>query len=151
MPDLLRPNGQNPGLWVISTIVGTAGVWAIILRGMIATNRFVWPTHVANFVSFGAPLVLFIIESSWFALFPNFYGVMNWVLASGNFWFTALWIIAACNIPEITYEYLQRQYWPKDWQVVAEVKKFTKLDMVELSEESSSEDSEDEKVDTKSS
>jgi len=153
MPDVLRPNGQDPGLWAVSTIVGTAGVWAIIMRGMIGTNRFVWPTHVANFVSFGAPLVLFAIESNWLSLFPNFYGVMNWVLATGNFWFVALWIVAACNIPEVAYEYLQRQYWPKDWQVVAEVKKFSKLDMVELSaesEESRREVEEDEKVNTRS-
>eukprot|EP01128_Nolandella_sp_AFSM9_P004739 TRINITY_DN2183_c0_g1_i3.p1 TRINITY_DN2183_c0_g1~~TRINITY_DN2183_c0_g1_i3.p1 ORF type:complete len:1098 (+),score=280.47 TRINITY_DN2183_c0_g1_i3:18-3311(+) len=122
LPQAFWENGQVGSLWTLSTMVGTAGVWAIIVKGMTITRRFTWVHHAANFVSFVAPLVLFTIESNWLGFFPEYYYEMNQVLSAPVFWFYALCILAICIVPEISFDYLQRQYFPDDWMIVQEVK-----------------------------
>jgi phospholipid-transporting ATPase len=142
LPETIQNKGQDADLWAISTLVGIGGVWAIIARGMVGTNRFVWTNHLANFLSFIAPIALLLVTSHWPWLTLTYFGVLDWVLSTGYFWLMAVWIVAACTIPEIAFEYVRRQYWPSNWHIIAEIKKMPK-GLEEISPKSKDSDDDD--------
>jgi len=118
--DVIRYDGYNEDLLIISTIAASTGVFAIVGKAAVVTHHWVWPCHVAYWLSYIALFGLLLIESSLLGLFPNFYQVMNITMSLGYYWFMIVIVFAICIIPEFALEYIQRSLFPYDWQIVQE-------------------------------
>jgi len=137
LPEAVRDSGLTGGLWGVSTMVAASGIVTIILRGALATRHWVWINHLFYWGSIALLFIFLFIESHWLSLFPQFYGVMDFVTASGYFWFYFFWVIVICLLPDVVFNFVQRQAFPYMWQIVQEEAHHQPDDQVELSEISS--------------
>jgi len=119
--DILMSNGRVGGLFVDSTCAATAGVIAILLKAMLSTHHWVWPSAVAYILSLVALFGLFSIENTFVQLFPSYYNIMNTSMEMPFFWLNILLVISICIIPEVAYEYFKRLYLPYNWQIIQEL------------------------------
>jgi len=118
--DVILNDGRTEDLLIISTIAASTGVFTLVGKAAVATRHWVWPHHVAYWLSYIALFGLLLIESSLLDLFPDFYQIMNIAMSLPYFWLMIVIVFAICIIPEISYEYLQRAMCPYDWQIVQE-------------------------------
>uniref|UniRef100_A0A6B2KWZ0 Phospholipid-transporting ATPase n=1 Tax=Arcella intermedia TaxID=1963864 RepID=A0A6B2KWZ0_9EUKA len=121
IPDAVQADGKTAGLFFISTAAATAGISSIILKALLSTRHWVLPSVISYALSFIALFALFFIESDLPGMFANFYHVMHTVTGTGYFWFTLLIVCAICMVPEVCFEFVQRTYFPKDWQIIQEL------------------------------
>jgi len=120
--DILSSSGRTGGIFIDSTCAATAGVIAILLKAMISTHHWVWPSVVAYLLSIVALFGLFSIENSFVHLFPSYYQVMNTAMEMPFFWLNILIVSSICILPEVAFEYIKRIYFPYHWQIIQELK-----------------------------
>jgi len=119
--DVLNSTGRIGGIFVFSTCAATAGIVSILCKAMLSRHHWVWPSVVAYILSVVALFALFSIENSFVNLFPAYYKVMNTAVGTPFFWLNILIVSGICTLPEVAIEYIKRQYFPYNWQIIQEL------------------------------
>lgn len=114
----MQQNGWNDGMQVNAQIAAYGGIWALLIRGMLATQYWVWLSVVYFVVAFGLTFVLYLPENAIVLFFPSFYFVANHALGDVVYWIIFLFIIVTVNAPDMLYIAIQREFFPWGWQII---------------------------------
>jgi len=118
---IVNSDGKSFGMWALGTIAYTVVIMVVNIKIAIETDYFTWMNWVAILGSIG---VWFLYANAYSAICSfsgNECGVMNHVWVTPSFWLLIVILTIICVIPDVTYNYWQRNYYPKAFQVIQEV------------------------------
>jgi len=120
-------SGKVFGLWEFGLMAYTALVLIVTLKMSLEVIPWYW----ANlFVILLSLLVLFLFEIAYsylslaVDLAPEQYHVILDLYNTPNFWLYLAVAIIAATIPDITYKFVSRAYYPKSYHIIQEIQKF---------------------------
>eukprot|EP00736_Rhodelphis_marinus_P010260 Rmarinus@m.19245 len=86
----------------------------------LVTKYWTWITHFCIWGSLIFYFIALLIYCKWDAMFPEVSEVAYVQLSSGSEWMLLLVIPVLALTPDMIFAYLQRVYYPKDWQLLQE-------------------------------
>jgi len=112
--------GRTTGYWVQTSLLGTPLLLTVLLKFCLATKTFVWPTWFSVALSIVLnTTALFILELLGFSEAGT--GVIGHI--SPVYYLTAFLLPIGCNIVDLTFMYVKRQYLPHDADIICEKQK----------------------------
>jgi len=117
-------NGKTSGIRMLGNMCATMAITTVILKYVLETYTLTALTHIFVWVSLGAYYLLLLIETLVPSLFPLQYWIMFVMFSQPLFWLTFLMVITICLVPDICAKLIRRQFFPDDWMILQEVKKF---------------------------
>jgi len=128
--DVIFENGRTTGLWVMGTLAATVAIILVNVRMVLEVKTWNWLLAGVLALSVLAYIFfLLIYHASTFFSDDSFY--VFYILASSVSSLLAVFgLIAVALVPDYTIQYIYRQYWPEDWQILRE--KYRSSDLVEL-------------------
>ncbi|KAJ5067958.1 putative phospholipid-transporting atpase [Anaeramoeba ignava] len=84
-----------------------------------------WLTHVSMWGTLAFLIVFLAVYSNMLTTFPEIFGVFYMAIVSPMFYLSFLFIFIACLLPTYFYLFYQRNFHPKDWQIIQEVQRFS--------------------------
>eukprot|EP01095_Lingulamoeba_sp_RSL-Kostka_P008379 TRINITY_DN2784_c0_g1_i2.p1 TRINITY_DN2784_c0_g1~~TRINITY_DN2784_c0_g1_i2.p1 ORF type:complete len:909 (+),score=364.41 TRINITY_DN2784_c0_g1_i2:325-3051(+) len=124
-------NGKTTGLRVMGNIVATMAIVTVILRIAIETNHWNILVHCGIWGSISCYFLVLFVESFIPAFFPRQYFMFIIVFQNPTFWFTFVIVLVICLVPDIVVKHFHREFYPEDWMILQEAKKFKGADYVE--------------------
>jgi phospholipid-transporting ATPase len=126
-----KSNGQVVGFWVSCTTMFSALVTVATCKMMLETRTWTkWTMLVfaiSEFAWFVFALVWSVIPAHWGWGNSNIYQVAQVSMELPIFWFTVLFGVALCLVPEVLVRYVLRTYWPTRLNVIEELESYPEL------------------------
>lgn len=118
--DIISNRGQSLGFWDVGTATSSVGIVTVLLH--IALTKQWWNviTHIAVWISILAYFVVIAIESQLPASIPNMWKVFDILFSSGGFWFYLPLVPVIALLPNISFLYLKRNYYPSNYHILQE-------------------------------
>eukprot|EP00455_Lapot_gusevi_P036920 TRINITY_DN4116_c0_g3_i2.p1 TRINITY_DN4116_c0_g3~~TRINITY_DN4116_c0_g3_i2.p1 ORF type:complete len:1260 (-),score=363.04 TRINITY_DN4116_c0_g3_i2:462-4241(-) len=113
------PNGQDNDHWLASTAMFSYMVFVVNLKIALETTTWVWWSH---FFFWGSLLVYFF----WLLVYcsgiyvPDMYYVSFRMFRMGVFWWGLILVCVICMLPDFTWKYVQRTYFPSTVDIILE-------------------------------
>ncbi|KAJ3429130.1 putative phospholipid-transporting atpase [Anaeramoeba flamelloides] len=114
-------DGKTQGYRVFGTVVSLITIFISQLELMIRTKYWVRPVLYMNLASVASVFICYIVDSIETIYAPEMYGIIWRVFIDPNFYFLLIFCIVACFLPYFVYMYIQRNYFPKNWQILQEM------------------------------
>lgn len=123
-------NGHTYGVRMMGNMVSTVAIVTVVLK--IATFCNLWNVlvFVGIFGSIACYFLIFLLESLFSTLFPAQYLMFFYVFSNPNFWAMFLLVVIVCLTPDVLAQYVKRQFYPDDWQILQEAEHFKNIDRV---------------------
>ena len=121
-------SGHTFGLRFMGNMVSTIAIVTVLLKLATYTNLWNIPVFTGLFGSILCYLLIFLIESSIAPLFPRQYFMFFYVFSNPNFYLLFLLVVIICLTPDMFAQYIKRQFYPDDWQILQEAEHFKNID-----------------------
>jgi len=123
-------SGRTYGVKIMGNMVSTVAIVTVILK--MATFQNLWNilVHVGIWGSIACYLMIFCIESLFPVLFPAQYLMFFYVFSNPNFWAMFILVVTVCLTPDVFAQYIKRQFYPDDWQILQEAEHFKNIQRV---------------------
>eukprot|EP01116_Phalansterium_solitarium_P015183 TRINITY_DN3338_c0_g4_i1.p1 TRINITY_DN3338_c0_g4~~TRINITY_DN3338_c0_g4_i1.p1 ORF type:complete len:1533 (+),score=566.23 TRINITY_DN3338_c0_g4_i1:101-4699(+) len=118
--DDVLPGGRSLGLWGSAGLVATYGVLTCLTKISLETTHWTWITGVGLLVSLAMFFTVFGAVSGFPSGWPQSSTVISVLFGTPSFYFVVAVVIAACLLPDFTFKYVQRQFFPQAWQILQE-------------------------------
>jgi len=114
------PNGLDNDIWLTSTAMFSYMVVVVSVKLALECVTWVWVTHFFFWGSLVAYLV-WILVYCWGLFTPDMYWVSYRMLSMAVFWWGLLMVNIFALLPDLTFMYVQRTFWPKPEDIVMEI------------------------------
>eukprot|EP00028_Trichosphaerium_sp_Am-I-7-wt_P010617 CAMPEP_0168526134 /NCGR_PEP_ID=MMETSP0405-20121227/11767_1 /TAXON_ID=498012 /ORGANISM="Trichosphaerium sp, Strain Am-I-7 wt" /LENGTH=737 /DNA_ID=CAMNT_0008548879 /DNA_START=273 /DNA_END=2486 /DNA_ORIENTATION=+ len=117
----LQENGQaDNGLYVVGVYVITAGLAMVHTKMFLITRHWTWPVWLGLALSIVIYVIMLWVENDFTYLVPSLLMVTLRSFTAGSFYFYIVWVPTATAVIDLCFMYVQRQYFPADWQILQE-------------------------------
>ncbi|KAJ6245375.1 putative phospholipid-transporting atpase [Anaeramoeba flamelloides] len=124
--DMLRSDGKDSGFWLFSILIYSCVVFVVNLKCAIETTFWTWVHHVTIWGSVAVWFIFVLIFSNSFFFSSDLYQIGNVLFKLPFFWLTLLFVVTLCLLPDILIKFYQRNYSPKDFQIIQEQERIEK-------------------------
>src|SRR3989338_159507 len=118
--DALFSSGRIAGLDELGNLIFTVSVCVVFLKAALEINYWTWITHVGLWGSLLIYFGIFGIESELVSFVPTQFDQFNRVLSMPLFWFWLFLGIILCLLPDTIVKFVQKLYFPTDWEILRE-------------------------------
>ena len=122
--------GHTFGLKMMGNMVSTVAITTVVLKLATFLNMWNVLVFVGIFGSVACYLLVFLIESSSATLFPLQYFQFFYVFSNPNFYVMFLLVLIICLTPDVFGQYIKRQFYPDDWEILQEAEHFKNIERV---------------------
>mgnify|MGYP005995451865 CR=1 FL=1 len=123
-------SGHTYGVRMMGNMVSTVAIVTVVLKMATFINLWNILIHVGIWGSIGCYVLIFCVESLFPTLFPLQYLMFFFIISNPNFWAMFLLVIIVCLTPDIFAQYIKRQFYPDDWQILQEAEHFKNIERV---------------------
>jgi len=121
-------SGRTYGLRIMGNMVSTFAIMTVILKMATFCNLWNIFIHAGIWGSLFVYVMIFLVESLFYSLFPLQYFMFFLVVSNPNFWMMFLLVVIICLTPDVFGQYVKRQFYPDDWQILQEAEHFKNVD-----------------------
>ncbi|KAJ6242785.1 putative phospholipid-transporting atpase [Anaeramoeba flamelloides] len=121
--NIARSDGKPTSFWVYGLIIYTFVVFVVNLKVAIETTYWTWMHHFTIWGSIIFWFLLIFLICNSFKMNSYLYAVANEAFAQPHFWISLLLVVFICLLPDITWKYIRRNYFPKDFHIIQEIEK----------------------------
>ena len=125
--ELIQPNGQTAGHWVLGSTVYTCALVTVLCKAALITNTWTkW--HVIAI--FGSLLLWFIFMPIYAFVAPKlnfseeYHGILPHIAPSLVYWAAIVGVPALCLIRDVAWKYFKRMYRARSYHHVQEIQKY---------------------------
>jgi len=123
----LRTDGQQDGMFAAGSTAFHCVFWVVNIVVHFEMNYLTWLHGLSFFLTvFGWYLFFGVYQLV--PLFPNgIYYIAMKVWSTPAHWLLVPLVVVMCMLPYVIFKYLQRQYWPENYQIIQEQMKLKKF------------------------
>jgi len=129
---VINQDGTTYDLWSIAIIGFSAVVLVVNLKVAVETYYWTWLNYLGIAVTLGFWFLYSIIYTSFPEIAGQEYYVTQHVWASPSFWFFLVIITCVCLLPDMSFRYIYRNYFPETRHVVQEIQMEGRLERKKL-------------------
>jgi len=111
MPDIMEGN-QAVDLWIVSTTTYAACFYVCTLKLCILTKTWTYLIVLMFLLQIGAWFLYLYVYCKMYFIAPNMYGIAEKLYSSLHHWLIVFIICCATMIPELSLEFVRKEYWP---------------------------------------
>lgn len=123
----ISATGRTTGYWIQTSLLGTSLLLTVLLKFLLATKTFVWPTWASIGLSIALnEIALWILEIFGYSEIGT--GVIGHI--SPVYYLTCVLIPVMANMGDLVVMYVKRQVYPHDADIICEEQKVARLSIV---------------------
>jgi len=111
IPDIMEGN-QAVDLWIVSTTTYAACFYVCTLKLCILTKTWTYLIVFMFLLQIGAWFAYLYVYCKMYFIAPNMYGIAEKLYTSFHHWVVVFIICCATMIPELSLEFVRKEYWP---------------------------------------
>jgi len=119
--DVLVPFGTVSGMWTYGFLMASSAACIVLFKFALETRYWTPITHVFEWISLISYFILIAILSGMPTLWPKAYYAFYEGAESASWWLCLVITVIAALLPDFTFKFIRRYFFPKDYEILQEL------------------------------